>query len=162
MTVSIGGVQFFVTKFYPPQIDGFIENLSLHSISSSHPTQTPIIPRKASLLTSVALKKQTIVHNSAMSKDMTNTAGEGTIPLHTIDRKRAAEDTGSSSQRAVANARLPLLYESQTLQMLADTKEQMKEQQARSDHDREQAALDRENVASEQEALKQLCDQLRE
>ena len=36
----------------------------------------------------------------------------------------------------------------------------MKEQQARSDRDREQAALDRENVIRKQKALKQLNDQL--
>ena len=40
--------------------------------------------------------------------------------------------------------------------MLAD----MKEKQAYSDHDREQTTLDREKVAHEQEALKQLNDQL--
>ena len=44
--------------------------------------------------------------------------------------------------------------------MLTDLKEQMKEKQARSDHDRKQAALDRENIDREQEALKQLNDQL--
>jgi len=39
--------------------------------------------------------------------------------------------------------------------MLADMKEQMKEQQSQSDHDWEQVALDRERAAAhEQEALK--------
>jgi len=30
----IRGIQLLVTKFYPPQIDAFIEILSLHSRSS--------------------------------------------------------------------------------------------------------------------------------
>jgi len=38
--------------------------------------------------------------------------------------------------------------------MLADMKEQMKEQQAQSDRDREQAALDCENAIREQEVLR--------
>ena len=45
--------------------------------------------------------------------------------------------------------------------MLADMKEQMKEQQAQSDRDREQAALNRENAIREQEALRQLNDNSR-
>ena len=44
--------------------------------------------------------------------------------------------------------------------MLADMKEQMKEQQARSDRNRKQAALDRKNAAHEQKVLKRLNDQL--
>ena len=44
--------------------------------------------------------------------------------------------------------------------MLADMKEQMKEQQAQSDRDLKQAALDRDNIAREQEALKQHNDKL--
>ena len=44
--------------------------------------------------------------------------------------------------------------------MFPNMKEKMKEQKARSDRDREQAALDRESVIHEQEALKQLNDQL--
>ena len=44
--------------------------------------------------------------------------------------------------------------------MLIDIKEQIKKQQAWSDSDREQAALDSENTVREQEALKQLNDQL--
>ena len=44
--------------------------------------------------------------------------------------------------------------------MLADMKEQMYEQQAQSYHDQKQAALNRERAAHEQEALKQLNDQL--
>ena len=43
--------------------------------------------------------------------------------------------------------------------MLADMKEQMKKRQDRSDRDREHAALGRENVIREQEALKKLNDQ---
>jgi len=43
------------------------------------------------------LKKQMITHNGALSKDRTNTTAEGTIPPHTIGRKRAGEDTGSLS-----------------------------------------------------------------
>ena len=44
--------------------------------------------------------------------------------------------------------------------MLADMKEQMKEQPAQSDRDREQATFNRENVIREQEALMQLNNQL--
>ena len=44
--------------------------------------------------------------------------------------------------------------------MLADMKEQMKEQQLQSDRDREQVALNHENTTSEQEALKYLNNQL--
>ena len=42
--------------------------------------------------------------------------------------------------------------------MLTDMKEQMKEQQARSDRNWKQAALDCENVIREEEALRQLND----
>jgi len=45
--------------------------------------------------------------------------------------------------------------------MLADMKEHMKEQQAQSDRDREQAALDHENTTCKQETLRQLNNQLR-
>jgi len=44
--------------------------------------------------------------------------------------------------------------------MLADMKEQIKVQQAQSYRDREQTALDRENVIREHEALRQLNNQL--
>jgi len=44
--------------------------------------------------------------------------------------------------------------------MLADMREQMKEQQAWSDRYREQAALDCEKASHEQETLKQLNDQI--
>jgi len=56
---------------------------------------------------------------------------------------------------AAASVRLTL-FEGQILQMLAH----MKELQAQSDRNREQAALDHEIAAHEQEALKQLNDQL--
>ena len=52
------------------------------------------------------------------------------------------------------------LFEGQIFQMLVNIKKQMKKQQIRSDHDREQAALDCENAAREQEALKHHNDQL--
>ena len=45
----------------------------------------------------------------------------------------------------------PSQYEDQILQMLTDMKEQMKEQQAQSDCDREQAAVDREIAIREYE-----------
>ena len=44
--------------------------------------------------------------------------------------------------------------------MLADMKEQAKEQQAQSDHDREQAALNRDNAIREHEVLRQLNNRL--
>ena len=44
--------------------------------------------------------------------------------------------------------------------MLADMKEQMKEQQAQSDRDQEFATLDHENAIREQEPLRQLNNQL--
>ena len=59
-----------------------------------------------------------------------------------------------STYHTTTNARSPPLYEGYILQMLAEM-EQMKVKQARSDCDRTQGALDRENAACEQEALKQ-------
>ena len=44
--------------------------------------------------------------------------------------------------------------------MLANMKQQVKKQQARSDRDQKQVTLDRENVICEQEALRQLNNQL--
>jgi len=97
-----------------------------------------MLPQKTSPLTSMAPKKQTIAHNGAMSKGRTNTTVGDTIPLHTIDRELVGEHTGSSSsQRAAANACVSLLYEGQIIQMFVDMKEQMKDQQARSDRDQE-------------------------
>ena len=84
----------------------------------------------------------------------------GHRPPQALDRECLAEDDGFSSQRAAASARAPPLYEGQIFQMLADMKEQMKVQQAQSDRDWKQAALDRNNAVKEQEALKQHNDQL--
>ena len=55
----------------------------------------------------------------------------------------------------------PSQYDDQILQMLADLKEQMKEQHAQTDRDQEQVALDRKNAIREHEALRQLNEQLR-
>ena len=84
--------------------------------------------------------------------------GHGPSPV--VDQPHTTKDIGSSPQKAAANVQPPPQYEDQTLQMLAGMNEQTKEQQAQSNHDREQAALDRENVIREQEALRQLNEQL--
>ena len=79
------------------------------------------------------------------------------VPRHPADSERATYDVGfSSSQRTAISARTPPLYEGHIFQMLTDRKEQ----QAWSDRDREQVALNCENVMHEQEVLKQLNDQL--
>jgi len=75
---------------------------------------------------------------------------QGTIPPHTIDRECVTKDiSSSSSQRAAANTCSLPLYEGQILQILADMKEQVKEQPIQSDCARELAALDHENTARE-------------
>jgi len=68
-----------------------------------------------------------------------------------IDQPYTTKDIGSSSpQGTTANVQILLLqYKDQIFQMLADIKEQMKEQQAQSDRDRKQMVLDRENVIHE-------------
>jgi len=53
------------------------------------------------------------------------------------------------SQRTATSARPLPQYERKILQMLAGMKNQMKEQQAWSDHDQEQVAPDHENVVRE-------------
>ena len=91
----------------------------------------------------MAPRKQTIIYSSVLSKGRTNNTVEGTVPLPAVDQQDATKDTGSSSLQGVATSVQPMpLYESQILQMLTDMKEQMKEQQARSDRDREYATLD--------------------
>jgi len=51
-------------------------------------------------------------------------------------------------------------HKGQILQMLTDMKEQMKEQQIRSDRDREHVTIDRKNAFREKEALKHRNDKL--
>ena len=105
----------------------------------------------------MVLKKQTVTHNGTLSKGKTGIAVGSRIPPHVvIDHGLAAKDI-HSSQRTATSARSPSLYEGQVFQMLADMKEWMKEQ-ARSDCERNQVALDRENVAHEHGAQKQLND----
>ena len=53
----MGDIQSLVVKFYPSQIGAFIESLNLHSKSSSHLTQTPILPQKAFPLMSMPPKE---------------------------------------------------------------------------------------------------------
>jgi len=62
-------------------------------------------------------------------------------------------------QGATASVQPLHWHEDQFLQILIDMKEQMKEQ-AQSNCDQELMAVDRENVIREQEALRQLNDQL--
>ena len=88
----------------------------------------------------MAPKKQMVAHNSAPSKDRTNTAVESMVRPHAVNYEHAAEDTGSSSsQKAAINAQSPPLYKDQILQMLADRKKQVKKQQAMSVRNRKQA-----------------------
>ena len=86
----------------------------------------------------------------------------GARPPPAIDQPHTTEDSGSSSPKgAAANIQAsPSQYEEQLLQIFADMKEHMKEQQAQSDRDREHMALDRENAIREQEAVRQLNKQL--
>jgi len=74
---------------------------------------------------------------------------------YTTERHWFLLASGSNRQRPSSPAAVRRL----ALQMLVDMKEQMKEQQAQSDRDREQAALGRENAICEQEALRQLKEQ---
>jgi len=105
-------------------------------------------------------KKQVIAPNDAPPKVKTNTIVGGTISPRTVNSEHATEDTGSFLSKRTANSAQSLpLYEGQILQMLADMKEQMKKQ-TESDHDLKQATLDCENSNCEQEALKQLNEQL--
>ena len=100
-----------------------------------------------------------ITHNGAPLKGNTNTIVGGTDLSHTIDRECLSKDNGSSTcQRAATSAWAPSLYKGQILQMLTDVKEQMKEQQVQTNHDRKQAALNCDNTAREQEPLKQHND----
>ena len=95
------------------------------------------------------------------SKGKTNSTIGGTIPSPADDQRDTTEDIGSfSPPRAASNIQLTPFFKGQIFQVLVDMKEQMKEQQIRSNHDREQATLDSENVACEQEALKCHNDQL--
>ena len=95
------------------------------------------------------------VINGATSKDKAIGTAEGMVPPLTDEQSHTTKDTGSSSpQGATTCAQLPQRHEDQFLQMLTEMKEQMKEQQAQLDRDREQAALNCENAISEQEALR--------
>ena len=79
--------------------------------------------------------KQMINHNDAPSKNGTNTNNGSTVPPHDTNHKRATNDAGSFSSQRIATSAHPPLFDGQILQMPIDMKEQMKEQQARSDHD---------------------------
>jgi len=95
----------------------------------------------------MARKKQRFIHDSAPSKGRTNTTAGGTVPptpSASIPQKTLAP---SHFKRAATSARSSPLYEGQIFQMLTDMKEQMKEQQAQSDHNWMQAALARDNAA---------------
>ena len=99
----------------------------------------------------MAPSKQTITLNDATSKGKAIGTIGGTVPPLTIDQPHATEDTSFfSPSRSAANVQAPpLQYDEQLLQILTDMKEQMKEQQAQSDRDREQVANDRKNVIRE-------------
>jgi len=93
----------------------------------------------------MAPRKQIITHNGVPSKGKTNSIVGGTIPPPAVNQQHATEDTISSPQEAAASVRPMPLFEGQILQILIDVKEQMTEQQAQSDRDWEQAALDRKS-----------------
>ena len=102
----------------------------------------------------MAPRKQTITHNVVSSKGRTNsTVGGHDSRLPSINnippRTLAPSHLGGSCQ-----------HKGQILQMLTDMKEQMKEQQIRSDRDREHVTIDRKNAFREKEALKHRNDKL--
>ena len=93
--------------------------------------------------------KQTVTRNGNPSRGKTNSIVRGIVPQPIVDQHDATEDTGAPPHlRAVATSvQLAPLFEGQILQMLADM-----DQQIRSDHGREQVALNRENAAHENTA----------
>jgi len=74
--------------------------------------------------------KQTVTRNGNPSRGKTNSIVRGIVPQPIVEHD-ATEDTGAPPHlRAVATSVQPApLFEGQILQMLADMKEQMKEQQ---------------------------------
>ena len=108
---------------------------------------------------SMALRKQTTTFNRSTSKGMAISTVSGIVLPPAIDQPHATEDTGSSPKRGNRQCQPPQQHENQVLQMLADIKEQIKEQ-AQSDRNQEQESLDRENVIHEQETMRQLNNQL--
>jgi len=87
----------------------------------------------------MASRKQTVTLSGTMSKGKAISSIGGTVLPLAIDQPHNIEEIGSSSAPgAAANAQAPLLqYEDQFIQMLADMKEQTKEQQTQSDCVRE-------------------------
>ena len=128
-----------VTEILPSQICAFIDILSLHLRSSSHSIQTPFIPQKAFPLTLMSLKKQTITHNDALSKGMTNTTIGGTIP-HTLSMFLISE--GSRQRLCTAAVQRPDLSDAHRYEGVTSP------------------VTDRKNATHEHEALKHLNDQL--
>jgi len=102
----------------------------------------------------MAPRKQIITHNDVPSKGKTNSIVGGTVPPPAVNQQHATEDTGSSPQEAAASVRPTPLFEGQILQILVDVKEQIKEHQAQSDRDWEQATLDHKRAVHKQEVLK--------
>ena len=124
------------------------------NISLSYQTQN--LYRKASSrgssIAMMAPRKQIVVLNEATSKGKAINIIGGMVPPPTIDQSHITENMGSLPQGAAANIQTPSPHsEDQILQMFFDMKQQMKEQQAQSDRDREQAALDRDNAIHEHE-----------
>ena len=105
----------------------------------------------------MAPRKKTVTLNGAPSKGTAINTIEGTVPLPANDQPRTIENTSSSSPQEVTTSVQPLQqHEDQFLQILAN----LKEKQAQSDHDSEQATLDCENAFSEQKELMHLNNQL--
>jgi len=81
-----------------------------------------------------------------MSKDKANEATGSAVPPPTSDQLHTIEEMGfSSRQEPVASIHPSQQCKNQLLQILYEVREQMKEQQAQSNHKREQVALDRKN-----------------
>ena len=78
----------------------------------------------------MAPRKQAVTLNGTTSKGKAIDIIGRTVPLPAIDQPHTIAYTGSSSSSgAVANVQVPRpQYEDQLFQMLADMKEQMKEQ----------------------------------
>ena len=106
------------------------------------------LPQKASFRSTTASRKWTV--NDTTSKGKAIKTSGGTTPSLSNDQPHTTENTTSlSAQGATASVQPLQRHEDLLLQMFTDMNEQMKEQQAQSDPDRKQAALDRENVIRE-------------
>ena len=106
----------------------------------------------------MALRKKLI--DGAIFKGKDKAIVRGTTSKQINNQPLGKGTASATSQDPSVGTQPPQQQEDQLFQMLHEMKKQIKKQQRKSGHEREQIILDYENILREQKGLKQLNQQL--